>query len=132
MLALRITFVVVVALVAPFGCNNTVTVIGDEENQSNHTSEECVPCTDLGISHHYAYGSPFCPGEQEKYDALLACGCQESTCAATEDGCSHPADNSDYLCQGGLIGGACERCLPEKCPDEWRACCPWGVEVCRI
>ena len=117
-----------IASTSLLGCKNEVTVYGDPGGQSTGSSGECVPCTTLGISQHYDHGLSFCPGEQEKYDALLACACQETTCDPPDNvqACSQESPNSGYLCQGGLVGGGCHQCLAQKCPEAWRACCPAG------
>jgi hypothetical protein len=121
---------VIFALMAAVGCKSTVTVHGDPGDGGSTATAggECVPCTTLGISNHYHHGLPFCAGEQEKYDALLACACQESTCASPDEQ-QTCGGSVDFLCEGGLIGGACEVCLREKCPEAWRECCPGG-EAC--
>jgi hypothetical protein len=122
---------VILALMALLGCKSTVTVQGDPGDAGSTAASggECVPCTTLGISSHYDHGLPFCAGEQEKYDALLACACQPSTCAPPDDAnvCSAPETTYPlYLCEGAPLGGACEKCLRNKCPEAWRECCPGG------
>lgn len=103
------------------GCENTVTVQGDGAGAAG--AGECVACRSLGIAKHFDFGVPFCPGEQEKYDALLACACQESTCASPVDICKEPEGPAAAgLCNGGLLSGPCHKCLDEKCAEVWSAC----------
>jgi hypothetical protein len=122
---------VLLALTAVVGCKNTVTVQGDQVGAGTTAGAgaECLSCTAWDIGDHYAKGLPFCPGEQEKYDALLACACQASTCASPDEqqACG---GSVDFLCEGGLIGGSCEKCLREKCPEAWRGCCPEDWVAC--
>jgi hypothetical protein len=114
-----------VALTAALaGCDSTVIVQGDGKGGAGAAAAgECVDCRVLGISQHFHKGLPFCPGEQEKYDALLACACQESTCASPVDICKEPDGPAAYgLCNGGPVGGSCRKCLEEKCAEVWSVC----------
>ena len=123
MTGIRCSAIAAVALaVVLFGCKSTVTVQG-EGGAGAAGASECVACRSLGISQHFHKGVPFCPGEQEKYDALLACACQESTCASPVDICKEPeGPAAGALCKGGPLSGPCQKCLDEKCAEVWSVC----------
>jgi hypothetical protein len=114
-----------VALTAALaGCDSTVIVQGEGGGGAGAAAAgECVDCRVLGISQHYVKGLPFCPGEQEKYDALLACACQESTCASPVDICKEPdGPAASALCNGGVLTSPCVQCLDDKCAEVWSIC----------
>jgi len=105
------------------GCGSRVEVQGEPAGETSGTGDasDCVACTQFGINQHNFNDRPFCEGEEEKYQALLECACQEDTCL--RDGCSEaPSPVASGLCDGVKIDGACQKCLRESCAETYRAC----------